>query len=72
MNADNAENLPDLTAVDKVVKDARAAEEHLEEVMPSAINPHDDDYAGMEGPASPAEEAHSAHVEDSIEDAEKA
>jgi hypothetical protein len=42
--------LTDLEAVEARIDEARAAEDHLLEVMPSGIQPDDDAYAGMSGP----------------------
>ena len=42
--------LPDLDEVQTTIDSAHDAEDHLEEVMPDAIQPDDDGYAGMSGP----------------------
>ena len=59
-----------LEELGRVIDDAKEAEEHLEQIMPSAIHPDDDDYAGVNGPVSPAEEAGSSNEEHEIEDIE--
>ncbi len=47
--ADDAQ-LPDLDEVQTTIDSAHDAEDHLEDVMPDAIQPDDDGYAGMSGP----------------------
>ncbi|MDQ2796860.1 MAG: hypothetical protein M3Y06_06830 [Actinomycetota bacterium] len=39
-------DLPDLAAVDKAIHEAHVAENRLMQMMPNAIDPHDDDYPG--------------------------
>ncbi|MEP6630582.1 MAG: hypothetical protein ABJA89_08930 [Lapillicoccus sp.] len=54
--------LPDLDHVQSTIDSAHDAEDHLADVMPDAIQPDDDGYAGMSGPTE-------GDVEETSEDA---
>lgn len=60
--------LPDLDEVQATIDSAHDAEDHLAEVMPDAIQPDDDGYAGMSGPTEgDVEETSEETVEQTVE-----